>query len=97
MALKTFNLDEEAYKEFSEFCKENGISMSKQIEIFIKSQLEEKPKVRAEYLQKLEVIRKGKFIKVGNFEDFNKRYKQMDYELATNLKLETNNKWLELI
>ncbi|HOW37131.1 MAG TPA: hypothetical protein PLK34_02695 [Candidatus Pacearchaeota archaeon] len=74
MALKTFNLDNEAYGKFSEFCKENGLSMSKQIEIFIKAQIEENPKVREGYLRKLELIRKGKFIKVGKFEDFNKRY-----------------------
>jgi len=74
MVLKTFNLDDQTYKRFSDFCKENGISMSKQIDIFIKSQLEEEPKVREEYLRKLEIIRKGKFIKVGNIEDFNKRY-----------------------
>jgi hypothetical protein len=64
MVLKTFNLEENTYKKFSEFCKENGISMSKQIDIFIKSQLEEKPKVREDYLKKLETIRKGRFIKV---------------------------------
>jgi len=74
MVLKTFNLDEGTYDKFSEFCRQNGISMSKQIDIFIKAQIEEKPKVRAEYLQKLEVIRKGKFIKVGSIEDFKKRY-----------------------
>ena len=65
MVIKTFNLDEETYKKFSEFCKEHGLSMSNQINIFIKSQLEEKPKVREEYLKKLERIRKGKFIKVN--------------------------------
>lgn len=74
MAIKTFNVDEEAYRKFSQFCRENGLSMSKQVEIFIKSQLEEEPKVRKEYLEKLERIRKGKYIKVGNFEDFKKRY-----------------------
>jgi hypothetical protein len=74
MVLKTFNLEEGTYKKFSDFCKQNGISMSKQIDIFIKAQLEEKPKVRAEYLQRLEAIRKGKFIKVGGIEDFEKRY-----------------------
>ena len=74
MVLKTFNLEEGTYKKFSDFCKQNGISMSKQIDIFIKSQLEEKPKVRAEYLARLDSIRKGKFIKVGSIEDFNKRY-----------------------
>lgn len=74
MVIKTFNLDEETYNKFSEFCKEYGLSMSSQINIFIKSQLEEKPKVREEYLKKLERIRKGKFIRIGNIEDFNKKY-----------------------
>lgn len=72
MALKTFNIDKETYNKFSSICRENGISMSKQVEVFIKSQLEEKPKVRQEYLKKLEAIRAGKFIKV---DDFAKRYK----------------------
>lgn len=71
MTLKTFNLEDETYKKFSEYCKENGLSMSKQIDIFIKSQVEEKPKVRKEYLEKLERIRKGKFIRVDSF---SKRY-----------------------
>lgn len=74
MVLKTFNLEEETYNRFSDFCRQNGISMSKQIDIFIKAQIEEKPKVRAEYLQRLESIRKGKFIKVGSISDFEKRY-----------------------
>lgn len=74
MALKTFNINPEVYKRFSNICKSNGISMSKQVEVFIKAQLEEKPKVRKEYLEKLERIRKGNFINVGNFEDFEKRY-----------------------
>ena len=71
MVLKTFNLDDETYRKFSEYCRENGISMSKQVDLFIKAQLEEKPKVREEYLNKLERIRKGKFIRV---DDFAKRY-----------------------
>ncbi len=74
MVLKTFNLDEETYKQFSEFCRENGFSMSKQINFFIKSQMAEKPEVRKGYLKKLERIRKGKFIKIGSIEDFKKRY-----------------------
>jgi hypothetical protein len=74
MVLKTFNLDNETYDKFSEFCKENGLSMSKQVDIFIKAQIEESPKVREEYLKRLELIRKGRFIKVGSFDDFNKRY-----------------------
>ncbi|MEK6913087.1 MAG: hypothetical protein AABW47_00240 [Nanoarchaeota archaeon] len=71
MVLKTFNLDEGVYKKFSEFCKENGFSMSKQVNFFIQSQMTEEPKVREEYLKKLDKISKGKFIKVT---DFKKRY-----------------------
>ena len=71
MVLKTFNIDEGVYKKFSEFCKENGISMSKQVNFFIESQMAEEPKVRKEYLEKLDRIRKGKFVKVP---DFKKRY-----------------------
>jgi len=74
MVIKTFNLEEDVYKKFADFCKENGLSMSKQINIFIKAQIELKPKVREEYLQKLEAIRRGRFIKVGSIEDFKKRY-----------------------
>ena len=40
MALKTFNIDGETYKEFSKHCKKNGISMSRKIENFIKEELE---------------------------------------------------------
>ena len=74
MVIKTFNLEEDVYKKFADFCKENGLSMSKQVNIFIKAQIELKPKVREEYLQKLDAIKKGRFIKVGNIEDFKKRY-----------------------
>jgi len=74
MVLKTFNLEEKIYKKFSDFCKANGISMSKQINIFINAQVTEEPKVREEYLRKLDLIRKGRFIKVGGIEDFKKRY-----------------------
>lgn len=64
MVIKTFNVNEETYKQFSTYCKDMGISMSKQIDMFMKSQIEEEPKVRNEYLRKLDGIRKGKFIKV---------------------------------
>ena len=74
MVLKTFNLDDETYRKFSNFCKENGLSMSKQVDIFIKSQLEQEPEVRKDYLKKLERISKGKFIRIGSIEDFKKRY-----------------------
>ncbi len=40
MALKTFNINEEIYKKFSEHCKSQGLSMSKKIENFIKQEME---------------------------------------------------------
>ncbi len=67
MAIKTFNVNEEIYHKFSTFCKENGISMSKQVEIFMQSQMEDEPKAKQEYLEKLERLRKGKFIKINSF------------------------------
>jgi antitoxin component of RelBE/YafQ-DinJ toxin-antitoxin module len=76
MAIKTFNITEDVYKKFSGYCKDNGISMSKQIEFFMKSVVEEESTVRKEYLEKLEKIRRdGKFIHIGSIDDFKKRYK----------------------
>jgi hypothetical protein len=67
MALKTFNLDEQVYAKYMKLCKEHGISMSRQVETFMRSQTEEEPKIRKEYLQRLDIIRKGRFLKVDNF------------------------------
>ena len=39
MALKTFNIDEKVYKQYSKKCKEKGMSMSKQVEIFLKNEI----------------------------------------------------------
>jgi len=67
MVLKTFNVQEETYHKFSHFCKEHGISMSKQIELFMRMIIETEPEAKKEYLKKLERIRKGKFIPIKNF------------------------------
>ncbi len=76
MVLKTFNLDEETYRKFSEFCKAHGISMSKQINIFINSQIEEDPEIREEYIKKLRNIRNhGTYKEYDSFESFEKRFK----------------------
>lgn len=74
IALKTFNIEESVYKKFSNLCKGNGISMSKQVEFFMKSVVEEEPEVKKEYLEKLNKIRKEPTIKVGSIENFRKRY-----------------------
>lgn len=39
MALKTFNIDEAVYKNYSKHCKNHGISMSKQVEKFLQIEL----------------------------------------------------------
>jgi len=67
MVLKTFNVEETVYSKFSSFCKEHGISMSKQVQFFMQSMIEKEPEAKKEYLEKLERIRKGKFIRVNNF------------------------------
>jgi len=67
MVLKTFNLQENVFNKFSSFCRDYGLNMSKQVEIFMRSMIDEEPEARKEYLEKLEKIRKGKFIRVKNF------------------------------
>ena len=66
MVLKTFSVQETTYKKFSNFCKGHGVSMSKQVEMFMESMVEEEPKAKEEYLKKLETIRKGKFVRVNS-------------------------------
>jgi len=67
MVLKTFSVQEEVYNKFSSFCKGHGVSMSKQVELFMESMVEEEPEAKEEYLRKLDRIRKGKFIRVKSF------------------------------
>lgn len=40
MALKTFNINDTVYKSYSKHCKKKGISMSKQIENFLRKEIE---------------------------------------------------------
>lgn len=67
MVLKTFNVAEDVYENFSKFCKGLGINMSKQIEMFMRSFGENEPQARKEYLEKLEKVRKGEFVRVASF------------------------------
>ena len=41
--------------------------MSRQVELFMESMIEQEPEAKREYLEKINKIRKGKFIKIGNF------------------------------
>ena len=65
--MKTFNVDEAAYKKFSSFCKENGINMSKQVETFMRWVVEDEPQAKEEFLKRLDKIRKGNFLQVNDF------------------------------
>lgn len=67
MVLKTFSVQEVVYNKFSSFCKQHGINMSKQIEMFMESVIEKDPEAKKEYLEKLDRIRKGNFVSVSNF------------------------------
>ena len=69
MVLKTFSVEEAVYSKFHEFCKSHGVSMSKQVEMFMESMVEKEPEAKREYLEKLDRIRKGKFVSVSNFAD----------------------------
>ena len=69
MVLKTFNVGETVYSKFSHFCKSHGISMSKQVEIFMESMIEEEPEAKQEYLEKLDRVRKGKFVRIKSMAD----------------------------
>ena len=58
--LKTFNLDEEIYSQFSKHCKEQGLSMSKKIENFI---LEELSKLKSQSIKPQENKERHSFSK----------------------------------
>jgi hypothetical protein len=73
MSIKTFNVDDEAYRKFSAHCKENGLSMSKQVSWFMMSQVEEEPKFKKSYLKKLERLSKGPFVRLS-MDEFDKRF-----------------------
>ena len=64
MSVKSFSISDDVYEKYSSECKRLGLNMSKQIENFMKFQLEEEFAVREEYLETIEKIRKDKFKKL---------------------------------
>lgn len=40
MVIRTFNVDNEVYSAYADYCKANGISMSKRVEKFIAEDIE---------------------------------------------------------
>ncbi len=72
MTIKSFNVSEQVYDKFSRQCKEQGVSMSKQVEFFMIAQIEEEPRVRDEYLKRLEKIRKGRYLRFKSMDELRK-------------------------
>ncbi len=68
MGVKSFSITDSVYEKYSAECKRLGLNMSKQIENFMKFQLEEEFAVREEYIEKLAKIRKERFTPVADFE-----------------------------
>ncbi|MAG27569.1 hypothetical protein CMI47_18705 [Candidatus Pacearchaeota archaeon] len=58
MALKTFNVDDVVYKEFSKHCKKEGISMSKKVEKFIAEEVSRIKGLGKSVREEVEVIEK---------------------------------------
>ncbi len=71
MVVKSFNVSEDIYRQFSAFCRQRGLSMSKQVQFFMESVLDREPKANKKFLKRLDRIEAGKFIAV---EDFGARY-----------------------
>ena len=61
MSVKSFSISDEVYERYSAECKRLGLNMSKQIENFMKFQLEEEFLVREEYAEKIRDMRKKRF------------------------------------
>lgn len=61
MALKTFNVDPGVYARFSSFCKGNGINMSKQVELFMASFVEDDPMAKKRIVAKLDRNKKADY------------------------------------
>ncbi len=68
MSVKSFSISDYVYEKYSTECKRLGLNMSKQIENFMKFQLEEEFALREEYIEKIEKIRKEKFRQVADFD-----------------------------
>ena len=48
--------------------------MSRQIDFFMRSVVEEEPEAREEYIKKLDRIRKKRSVHIGSLENFKERY-----------------------
>jgi ribosomal 50S subunit-associated protein YjgA (DUF615 family) len=74
MAIKSFNVQADVYERFSKYCKDRGLSMSRQVDYFMRSMIEDEPEARKEFLDRLDQIRQQKSIRIGGIEEFRKRF-----------------------
>jgi len=63
----SLDINNELYHKFELMCEKLGTTPVEEIETFILSVLEDDKEITEEYRQKLDNIRKGKFIKINNF------------------------------
>ncbi|ADN36316.1 conserved hypothetical protein [Methanolacinia petrolearia DSM 11571] len=68
MSVKSFSISDDVYEKYSSECKRLGLNMSKQIENFMKFQLDEEFAVREEYIYKIDKLRKERFRPVSDFD-----------------------------
>ena len=68
MSIKSFSISDNVYEKYSSECKRLGLNMSKEIENFMKFQLEEEFTVREEYIEKIDKLRKERFRPVPDFD-----------------------------
>ena len=68
MSVKSFSISDDVYEKYSSECKRLGLNMSKQIENFMKFQLEKEFVVREEYIDRMNKIRMEHFKPVPDFD-----------------------------
>ena len=80
MALKTFNIDDKVYKQFSKHCKGHGISMSKQVENFISAEIAKLAGIDSKDVKNQEETIDSRKIE-KSFKDFDKSLKFDEHPL----------------
>ena len=82
----TFSVDKKGYDRFADICRKNKINMSKQVDLFIKSQIERNPHVRAGHIKKLDLVSWFSSSRTELVEILNSLASSLRYERACGLK-----------
>lgn len=61
MGIKSFSISDEVYEKYSAECKRLGLNMSRQIENFMRFQLEEEFLVRDDHAERIREVRRKRF------------------------------------